>query len=209
MPFKPNERQYRNFIMEVEIPDDKRIDTEYYIEGYAMKYSPYLLYEDSEGPVYEEFRREAFEQTDVSDVIFQYNHEGRVFARNSNGSLLLWFDEIGLRIAADLGLTTASRELYEEIESGLTTKMSWAFRVGDVDYNKQSRTIVHNSVPKIFDVSAVSIPANGDTEIYARKFGNGVISQIEEEFLKRERAKKKLKLMIEMEGFLNEDLRTN
>lgn len=38
----------------------------------------------------------------MSDVILQYDHEGRVYARTSNGTLLIEPDEHGLFIAADL-----------------------------------------------------------------------------------------------------------
>lgn len=208
MPFKPKEREYRSFAVELEIPEaqEKKIETDYYVEGYALKYAPYPFYVDDKGEtIYEEFKREAFNDCDMTDVIFQYNHEGRVFARNRNGSLLLWFDDIGLKVAADLSLTSSSRALYEDIKSGLSDQMSFCFKYGDVSYDKETRTIIHKSVKKIYDVSAVSIPANATTELYARQFADGLIGQVKEELEKRERQRKKLKLKIEMENLNHEN----
>ena len=56
------------------------------------------------------------------------------------------------------------------------------------------RTIT--KISKIYDVSAVSIPANDQTSISARSFADSVIRQIEAE--RKERAKKKLRLMMEV-----------
>lgn len=47
--------------------------------------SPYLLFEFEDGwKYYEVIEAHAVDGADLSDVIFQYNHSGRVFARQSN-----------------------------------------------------------------------------------------------------------------------------
>lgn len=51
-------------------------------------------------------------------------------------------------------------------------------------------------IKKLYDVSAVSIPANDGTSISARRTADGVIEQIKAERL--ERAKNKLKLLLEV-----------
>lgn len=178
----------------------KRIDSKYYVEGYATKFEPYVLYEDEEGVIYERFEPGAFSKCDMSDVIFQYNHEGRVFARQSNKSLIVEPDNVGLFCCADLGLTTLSKQLYEDIAAELTTKMSWGFRLGDWQYDPKTRTIIHYTVKKIYDVSAVSLPANNDTEINARSFADGEIMRVLEESQKQQRNYEieKLKLLMEV-----------
>ncbi len=154
---------------------NKRIDCDHYVEGYAARYEPYVLYETEAGPIYERFERGCFANCDLSDVIYQLNHQGTVMARQSNGSLLVEPDETGLFVAADLGRTEAARAHYEEISAGMITKMSWGFILGDHYYDRENRTIVHKTVKKVFDVSGVSIPANQNTEINARSWGDGVI----------------------------------
>lgn len=188
------------------------------VTGYATTFNqPYELYRDAfDGYVYivrEQIDPNAFADTDMSDVIMQYNHEGRVFARVSNGTLDLATDEHGLRIRANLGGTEIGRQLYEEINGGYTTKMSFGFRVGkDTRDRKEDRdaetgvttiTVVRTILEfsKLYDVSAVSLPANDATSISARNFGEGVIAEIKQELLAREareRQKRKIKLMMEV-----------
>lgn len=175
----------------------QRIESTHYVEGYATTFEPYKLYEDQDGAVYESFSKQAFLGTDMSDVILQFDHSGRVFARMANGSLIVEPDEKGLFIAADLSRSESAKQLYEEIKAGLITKMSWAFRPGEYHFDKASRTIVHDKIQKIYDVSAVSIPANADTEINARAWIDGEIKKATEEC--REREKLALRISLELE----------
>ena len=132
----------------------------------------------------------------------QYDHTGRVFARTSNGTLFVSVDERGLKIEADLSTTEASRELYDEIASGLIIKMSFAFKVSEEHYDSNSHTRVVDKISKVYDVSAVSIPANPDTEIFARSaFFDGVIEKEKAERLeqtRKEAEKRKLKLRLHL-----------
>lgn len=174
MPFK-TDREYRALAAPLSVQaTTKRIDTEYYVEGYATTFDkPYLLYEFEDGTkIYERIDAHALDGADMSDVIMQYDHEGRVFARQSNKTLLLIPDHKGLLIAADLGKTDLARGLYQDIEAGMITKMSWAFRVQEESYDRATRTRTILKIKKVYDVSAVSIPANGDTEISARSFAS-------------------------------------
>lgn len=178
-------RQYRNF--EALEPTDEMI-----VEGYATTFdSPYLLWRDADYEVWEKVDRNAFNNTDMTDVIMQYDHEGRVFARNANGTLTLNADEHGLHIRALLGGTEIGRQLYEEIKGGYTNKMSFGFRIEadtkeiieEGDSVRVMRTIT--DIGKLYDVSAVSLPANGGTAISARSYGEGVIAEAREEIRKR------------------------
>jgi len=175
---------------------NKRIDSNYYVEGYAARYEPYVLYETDEGPIYERFERGCFDNCDLSDVIYQLNHQGTVMARQSNGSLIVEPDENGLFTAADLGRTEAARQHYEEISAGMITKMSWGFIVGDYYYDRENRTIVHTAIKKVFDVSGVSIPANQNTEINARSWGDGVIDLAARSEAELEDRRRRLRLKI-------------
>ena len=185
----------------------KRFDTEKYVEGYAARYEPYILFNDLFGvKVYERFERGCFDETDFSDVIMQYDHEGRVFARTTNGTLIVEPDETGLFMAADLNHTDGARDLYGDIEAKMITKMSWRFRIGEYDIEEDAETgdltIVHRSIPKVYDVSAVSIPANDSTEINARSMVDGVIDilarrEAERDDIKRRRLALQIKIFME------------
>ena len=187
MPYKPKERQYRTLetLITKSNTDTSEENKRYIVEGYATTFTRYELYRDESGNVvYEHFTREAFDDgVDMSDVIMQYDHKDRVFARTSNGTLKLEVDDVGLKITADLGSTESSRALYEEIAAGLITKMSWGFSCSTTppDWDEKTNTITWGAgtVRKIYDVSAVSIPANNDTDISARALTDRLINRAE------------------------------
>ena len=182
----------------------KRFDTEYYVEGFATTFdTPYLLYEYEGMQFFEVVDRNALDGADLSDVIMQYDHAGMVYARNKMArskppSLLIEPQESGLFIAANLGLTEEARKLYSTINEGLIYKMSWAFRVSEDAYNKETRTRTILKIKKVYDVSAVSYPANADTDISARSYFDGVIEAEKREALARKAQILKIKLMMEV-----------
>lgn len=203
MPILEN-RQYRSLPFATPANGEKKnkFDSDCYVEGYATKYDPYVLFNDGDKIVYEEFVRGCFNNCDMSDVIFQFDHAGKVYARQSNNTLTVEADEIGLFVCADLSKTSASRSMYEDIESGLVTKMSWGFFPDydslEVVETSDSITIRHHNIKKMFDVSAVSIPANNNTEIQARNFADGEISKFMKEIQKRKNHIRKIKLLMEV-----------
>lgn len=180
--------------------ETKRLDTGYYVEGYATTFNPYELYEYDGIKYYEKIDRNAFDGADFSDVIMQYDHQGRVLARQSNQTLIVEPNDEGLFICADLSKSDASRSLYEDIQNELVTRMSWAFTVAEDAYDKETRTRTILRVKKVYDVSAVSIPANEDTLISARSFFDGVIEEEKQELLERKKQQLKLKIKL-MEEF--------
>ena len=180
--------------------ENKLIDTNYYIEGYAARYEPYVLFNDGEYDYYEQFDRSCFANCDMTDVIFLYDHAGKVLARLSNDTLIVEPRDEGLFFAADLGKTEAARTLYDEICAGMVTKMSWRFAIGDYDFNPKTRTFTHHTVKKIYDVSAVSIPANNNTEINARSWADGVISSRARRDAELDLLKSKIKTKIKIGG---------
>ena len=192
--------EYRSMTMEAREGTDEKL-----VEGYATVFDrPYVLYETDDYKLIEVVARGALDGCDMSDVIMQYDHEGRVFARNRNGTLELRVDGVGLNTVANLGGTDLGAQIYQEIKGGYSNKMSYRYRVAeekrDTRYDRENgKTIVTRTITKIkklYDVSVVSIPANDMTSISARRFADGVIGAIKAERL--ERAKKKLKLMLEV-----------
>lgn len=191
-----SDREYRDMTMEIraaeneEAPEERKV-----VKGYASTFNePYTLYENDDWRFNEVVDARAFDNTDMSDVILQYDHCGRVFARISNNTLTVTPDEKGLLIEADLGGTELGRQLFEEIRGGYTNKMSFGFTVDgedildtkDVDGKALTvRTIT--SVRKLYDVSAVSLPANDATSISVRSLTDGEIERIQAERLEAEK----------------------
>ena len=190
------DREYRDMTLEIRSAetDDVEQEEKKVVKGYASTFNePYTLYENDDWRFNEVVDARAFDNTDMSDVIMQYDHEGRVFARMSNNTLTVVPDEKGLLIEADLGGTELGRQLFEEIRGGYTNKMSFGFTVDgedildtkDVDGKDLTvRTIT--SVRKLYDVSAVSLPANDATSISVRSLTDGEIERIRAERLEAE-----------------------
>lgn len=169
----------------------KRFDSNYYVEGYASTFdAPYELGRDSDNqPYYEVVSSRALDGADMSDVIMQFDHSGMVAARQRNDTLLVEPDTHGLFIAADLSKSEFSRNLYESISNGLVDRMSWAFTpdYDSMDFDEATRTQTINKVFRVYDVSAVSLPADEDTEISARAALDGVIERRRLEQAERKR----------------------
>lgn len=191
-----SEREYRDMTMEIRSAETEDVEQEErkVVTGYASTFNePYTLYEDDDWRFNEVVDSRAFDNTDMSDVIMQYDHEGRVFARMSNNTLTVKPDEKGLLIEADLGGTELGRQLFEEIRGGYTNKMSFGFTVDGEDYldtkdadGKALTVRTITSVRKLYDVSAVSLPANDATSISVRSLTDGEIERIRAERLEAE-----------------------
>jgi len=104
------------------------------------------------------------------DVVFLINHEGLPLARTRSGTLKLIEDDRGLRIETVLdGNDPDVRNIVPKIKRGDLDKMSFAFlpEVQEWDDKQEPplRTIKRAS---LFDVSIVTTPAYGGTEIGLR-----------------------------------------
>lgn len=208
MPIKTNEREYRNLAQPLQASQTETESRQ--VEGYATTFGQYyLLYDLGDYAVYEQVDARAFDECDMSDVIMQYDHAGRVFARSSNGTLELAPDAHGLHVRAELGGTENGRQLYDEIRGGYTTRMSFGFTVRedrweeDRDHETGKVTVRRTitKIKKLYDVSAVSLPANDATEISARSLADGWIRKAEQERLRAQKARdnrNKLKILLEV-----------
>ena len=196
---KSDGREYRSMpVMAVQRAEGEE-EKGYRVRGYASTFNePYELFEDFDGTsVYEVIDPHAFDEADMTDVIMQFDHMGMVYARTRNGSLTVGIDEHGLWIEADLGLTTESRKLYEAISTGLVDRMSFCFIIEDEQFDRQSKTWRVMKISKVYDVSAVSIPANPGTDISAarKRFLDGVIQEERAERLAAEARQKKIRML--------------
>lgn len=208
------QREYRSMMLRAKerAQDDA---AGFIVEGYCTTYNdPYELYSRDGITVMEQVAPGAFDNTDISDVIMQYDHQGHVYARNSNNTLSLADDEHGFSCRADLSGTAIGRQLYEEIAGGYTTKMSFGFTISSkeqlITENEDGSVTVLETitgVKKLYDVSAVSLPANPGTEIEATRsaYAAGVADEVRQEMEKKRAADRKrqamaLKIKIALEG---------
>ena len=195
MPIK-NDREYRAFNIEKRAKSEEA-EASFLVAGYASTFEEYTLGENA-GEIYRErIEPTAFDEADMSDVVFLLDHTGRVYARTKNDTVKLTVDEKGLYTETDLSKTAAARGVYEDIEAGNYSQMSFAFTVADDNFivstedEKTVYTRVINRIKKVFDISAVGFPANPTTDIgvATRAAFDGAIESYKAERLKEERAK--------------------
>lgn len=194
-------REYR--AMDLVIPADVEGKPSYRVDGYASTFAPYKMYTFDGVDYFERIQPTAFQGADMSDVVFRVEHQGKVYARTSNGSVEVYVDEHGLGHHSDLSRTPSARDLFEDIKAGNYPKMSFCFRVapGGDHYEPETHTRVIDKIEKVYDVSPVAFPANPNTElnVSARSYFDGVIKAAQEAErlqaldLKRKRIKTKTK----------------
>ena len=85
-------------------------DGSYIVEGYATTFDD--PYDFGRSGLRECIRSVALEGADMSDVIFQYDHQGMVMARQRNNTLVIMPDEHGLYVRADLKGSEQGRQLH-------------------------------------------------------------------------------------------------
>lgn len=199
-----NDREYRSMELRI-LNADEENEKSYFVEGYASTFEPYVLFSQDGVDYSERIDPTAFDDADLSDVVFRVDHSGTVYARSSAGTVEVWHDEHGLGQRTFLGKTQKARELFDDIEAGNYPKMSFAFTVakdGD-SYDKATHTRTIHRIAKVFDVSPVSFPANPGTElsVSTRSYFDGVIEMEQAERLeaeKREQQKKRIRILTEV-----------
>lgn len=194
MPIK-NDREYLSFET-LKRAKEEREEESFIVEGYASTFEEYDLWEDDEMILRERIEPSAFDEADMSDVVFLLDHTGRVYARTKNETIKLTTDEKGLFTRTDLSKTSASRSVYEDIEAGNYSQMSFAFTVAAdrfeekrAEGEKTIYTRIIDRIAKVFDVSAVGFPANPTTNIgvATRSAFDGAIKQLTAERLENEK----------------------
>lgn len=199
MPYRPSERQYRDFsVANFRAAQTEGDEQTYRVRGYFTTFSEeYPLMDDW----YESIDARALDGADMSDVIFQLNHEGSPLARQRNKSLTVGIDEHGGWAEADLGGCQQGRDIYEAISNGLIDRMSFGFTIADdgFEWDEDEDGVIHSvitRISKVFDVSCVSFPANEGTEIHsARSYLDGAIEarRKQQEVLRRAESQQRRK----------------
>ena len=194
------EREYRSMELRL-LPQEE--EKTYKVEGYASTFDPYVLLTRDGVDYSERIDPTAFDEADLSDVVFRVDHQGAVYARTSAGTVSLDVDEHGLHNVTDLSRTARGRDLYEDIAAGNYPQMSFAFTVAEDEYDRETHTRIIHRVAKVFDISPVSFPANPNTvlSVSTRDYFDGVIEAEKAERLEaeeRERQKKRIRILTEV-----------
>lgn len=170
MPIKIPEREYREFGGKYSFEENSN-EKRLILRGTPVVFNtPTVLFEYDGIKYYEQIERGAFDEADMSDFIFNVNHELAPYARSKNGTLKY---SIGDRFDIEAILDAEDerhRELYRDVSSGLIDKMSFSFTIAEQSYDEEKRLRKIIRVKKLYDVSAVTFPAYEQTSISARSF---------------------------------------
>ena len=173
---------------------------ELWVEGYAARFnSPTVLFEMDGVEYKEQIASDAFADCRMEDVIFNYNHGGRVMARTRNNTLQVAVDDNGLFVRARLDGTEEGSSLYSDIQNGYIDRMSFRFTIGQEAYDYQNQMWTVLRVKRLYDVSAVDIPAYDDTSIEARKADAEAVARENQHKTEVELARQKLILKLKLE----------
>ena len=201
-----NFREFQNFEIRAKEDDNSQ---DLIIEGVACVFdTETVLFEDGDVQYKEKVDKKAFRNADISDVIFNYNHGGRVFARTRNDSLHLEVKEDGLHVIVRLNPNDEGHmQLYRDIISGLIDKMSYAYTVSEESYDTETHTRTVLAIKKLYDVSAVDIPAYNCTSISARSvldLEKSEMEKLENDILQEKKIiqRKRIAIAMEIENFL-------
>lgn len=204
-------RNFRRFTeFEIRAKDSEQEPDELIIEGIACVFDKEAVLFEMDGIEYKEkVDKDAFKNADMSDVIFNYNHSGRVYARTRNDSLHLEVKEDGLHVRIKLNKEDEGHnELFRDIKNGLIDKMSYAYTVSDEFYDTETHTRTIKSIKKLFDVSAVDIPAYDSTSISTRSILDLDKSEREklanEILAKKQEQRKRIALAIKIQSYMNQ-----
>ena len=152
-------------------------DGEKIIEGHAAVFEQRT---DIGGCFFEVIDRGAFEdENSLRDVALFVNHNfeqiplARSRRNNGNSTMTLKVDDVGLAIRAKLDVENNldAKALWSAVRRGDIQGMSFAFRVGDEewqDMNSEMPTRRIKKISRVFEVSAVAFPAYEQTDISAR-----------------------------------------
>lgn len=188
------EREYRSF-------NFNTAETEMRIEGIPIVFEqPTVMYEIDGVKYYEIIDRNALVGAAIDDVVLNIDHEGKPAAKTKNGTLNIDVRNNDVFISADLSKNATGRELHEDISNGFYDKMSFAFTVSEQSYDQETRTRRILKIKRLYDVSAVTVPAYSQTSIQARAFFKAEAEKEITEVIARSRHRKQLELRIRLKG---------
>lgn len=187
------DRQYRSF--------DFESDEDMIVEGVPIVFDqPTVLYEIDGIKYFEEISRDALNGAKIDDVVLNIDHSGKPAAKTKNGTLSIEVRERDVFIRADLSKNATGRELHEDITNGFYDKMSFAFTITESSYDRDTRIRKILKIGRLYDVSAVTVPAYDQTSLSARSFFEAEAEKERMEVRLNEEKRKKLALKLKIGG---------
>lgn len=158
--------------------------------------------------IFEEISKDAFDNADMTDVVFNINHGdgNHATARTRNETLELHVDKDNKEVRCTVYLDKNNPrcvQTYTDISTGLLDRMSFAFTIEEESYNEKEHCYYVRKIDKVYDVSAVEFPAYETTSISARRHELAVAEHerrtaVAEEVKRNNSKKARLKALIDL-----------
>lgn len=158
--------------------------------------------------IFEEISKDAFDNADMTDVVFNINHGdgNHATARTRNETLELHVDKENKEVRCTVYLDKNNPrcvQTYTDISTGLLDRMSFAFTIEEESYNEKEHCYYVRKIDKVYDVSAVEFPAYETTSISARRHELAVAEHerrtaVAEEVKRNNSKKARLKALIDL-----------
>ena len=146
------------------------------LTGRAVVFDQPTKIHDLLGDYNEIIRAGALEGADLSDVHLFYGHDlTKVPLARVPKTMQLSISPAGLDVTAELPDTEAAKEVYQGVQRGDLSGMSFAFTVpaGGDTYDPKTNTRTISQIDKVLEVSVVPYPAYQQTSVEARNAMNG------------------------------------
>jgi HK97 family phage major capsid protein len=112
---------------------------------------------------------DALRGVDLSDVVLLTNHDGAgIPLARSPKTLTLNITETGLEMSATLPDTEQGRAIHTAVKRGDLSQMSFAFDIGDSDFDEATQTRTITAISKVYEISIVNFAAYKQTNVQAR-----------------------------------------
>jgi HK97 family phage major capsid protein len=112
---------------------------------------------------------DALRGVDLSDVVLLTNHDGaQIPLARSPKTLTLEVTDTGLEMTATLPDTEQGRAVHQAVKRGDLSQMSFAFDIGDSDFDEQTQTRTIKSISRVYEISIVNYAAYKQTSVTAR-----------------------------------------
>lgn len=203
---------YNNYLRSLEVRAASVSDNaegKMILEGKAICYDEETVLFRYNGNDYKEvIKKGAFAGANIDYCYLKYNHSDNVMAmaRVKNGTLKIEERDDGVYFYAELANTTAGRDLYELVRSGIIDRMSFAFTIKEEAYDETEHRWTVYKIDTVYDFAAVTVPAYEATELYARRYEDVEALRIKEveasEKARKERQKCKESLLLNIRKFI-------
>lgn len=126
----------------------------------------------------EHIARSALDGVNLDGIALLVNHDGTgIPLARSPKTLSLTVTDTGLEMRAQLPDTEQGRSVYEAVRRGDLSEMSFAFDIGEQEFNPETRERTITKIAAVYEISVVNRAAYPQTNVQARNTADDTAEQ--------------------------------